>query len=99
MNWSTQNNKTSDCVHRDSYEIDISNECMEAARRWGGSQQRRETMFWVMEAKRGNFSTVFKGVDNGVDNGSPPKLPHGHGVFEGGQLGGQWNFLKSINGN
>ena len=36
-----------------------------------------------------HLSTVFMGVDNGVDNGSPPRLLHGHRVFGGGQLGGQ----------
>ena len=29
-----------------------------------------------------HFCTVFMGVDNGVDNGSPPRLPHGHDLFE-----------------
>ena len=46
-----------------------------------------------------HFCTVFMGVDNGVDNGSPPRLPHGHGLFEGGQLGGQWSFFKLIKYN
>jgi len=40
-----------------------------------------------MMGKKGlnHFCTVFMGVDNGVDNGSPPRLL----CFEGGQLGGQ----------
>ena len=44
-----------------------------------------------MMGKKGlnHFCTVFMGVDNGVDNGSPPRLLDGHRVFEGGQLGGQ----------
>ena len=36
-----------------------------------------------------DIGTVFMRVDNGVDNGSPPRLLHGHRVSEGGQLGGQ----------
>ena len=79
---SAQNHKTTYCVRRDSFEIDISKECMEAAKRRG-----------VFTTTGGNhvlgngcegvnhFSTVFMGVDNGVDNGSPPRLLHGNGFL------------------
>ena len=47
-------------------------------------------VLWQGDGKGVNrISTVFMGVDNGVDNGSPPRLLHGHRVSEGGQLGGQ----------
>ena len=62
------------------------------ARGWRGSSEReRGTRFWGGEGptRDQSFNTVFMGVDNGVDNGSPPRLLDGHRVFEGGQLGGQ----------
>ena len=71
---------------------------MEAARRWGAHKDGGKPCFGEWKRKGvSHFTTVFMGVDNGVDNGSPPRLPHGHGVFEGGQLGGQWSFLELIN--
>ena len=58
----------------------------------GGAQNESgERGFGAGRGRTGinHLSTVFMGVDNGVDNGSPPRLLDGHRVFEGGQLGGQ----------
>ena len=58
---------------------------MNVGRHWGaGAAQNNKGIpfFGEWDRKRViHFSTVFMGVDNGVDNGSPPRLLHGDGFL------------------